>query len=170
MIRKCDESDIVAIYGTINDAATVYRGVIPDDQWHEPYMSYEELKQELDRGVIFWGFVDGEDLAGVMGTQDKGEVCLIRHAYVKSEQRRSGIGTRLLQFLESKIDKPILIGTWADAAWAIVFYQRNGYHLLQEKEKNKLLRKYWNIPQRQIETSVVLANAQWLSVKASRCF
>ena len=163
MIRKCTNSDFEVILEIINDAAQAYRGVIPVDCWHEPYMSREELKREIEDRVCFWGFEDGDTLIGVMGIQDKGDVILIRHAYVRSNKRNQGIGARLLHFLESTTEKPILIGTWADATWAIAFYKKSGYRLLPEKEKNRLLRKYWTIPRRQVVTSVVLANKKWTS-------
>ena len=160
VIRECKESDVDVIYEIINDAAQAYKGVIPEDRCHDPYMSEAELKQELHDGVVFWGFVDSNKLVGVMGIQDKSDVALIRHAYVRTNWRNIGIGTRLLHFLESTTDKTILIGTWADATWAITFYQKNGYQLLSKREKDQLLRKYWNIPERQIRTSVVLANTR----------
>jgi N-acetylglutamate synthase-like GNAT family acetyltransferase len=163
MIRKCTEADFEAIYGIINDAAEAYRGVIPADRWHEPYMSREQLKQEIDAGVQFWGFEEDSTLVGVMGIQDKGDVTLIRHAYVRSRMRNHGIGLRLLRFLESTAEKPILIGTWADATWAVAFYQKYGYRLVSAEEKNRLLRKYWHIPERQVETSVVLVGKKWSS-------
>ena len=158
MIRKCSESDIDVIYEIINDAAQAYKGVIPEDRWHEPYMSLAELKQELEDGVVFWGFVENDNVIGVMGIQDKGDVALIRHAYIRTERKHEGIGSRLLQFLESETTKTILIGTWADATWAINFYQKNGYRLVSESEKDQLLSEYWKIPERQIQTSVVLVN------------
>ncbi len=157
MIRKCTEADIDVIYEIINDAAQAYCDVIPEDMWHDPYMSKAALMQELQDGVVFWGIVENDSLVGVMGMQDKGDVTLVRHAYTKTEQRTKGIGSRLLQFIERETDKPILVGTWADATWAIRFYQSNGYKLVPEKEKNQLLRDYWHISDRQIETSVVLA-------------
>jgi GNAT superfamily N-acetyltransferase len=157
VIRKCTEADIDVIYEIINEAAQAYCGVIPEDMWHDPYMSRAELMQELQDGVVFWGMVENDSLVGVMGMQDKGDVTLVRHAYTKTEQRTKGIGSRLLQFIERETDKPILVGTWADAAWAIRFYQSNGYKLVPEKDKNQLLRDYWHISGRQIETSVVLA-------------
>ncbi len=156
MIRKTAESDFEEIIDIINDAAQAYKGVIAADCWHEPYMSREELKHEIEDRVCFWGFEEEDALLGVMGIQDKGDVTLIRHSYVRSNRRNQGIGSRLLRFLESKTEKPILIGTWAEATWAIAFYQNNGYDLLPEKEKNRLLRKYWTIPERQVATSVVL--------------
>jgi N-acetylglutamate synthase-like GNAT family acetyltransferase len=147
----------------INDAAQAYRGVIPEDCWHEPYMPKSELQHEIDDGVIFWGYEDEGVLIGVMGIQDKGDVDLIRHAYVKTDRRKQGVGTKLLHYLESRSVKPILIGTWTDATWAVRFYQKNGYHLLEKDEKNRLLRKYWSIPERQVETSVVLADRKYKS-------
>jgi N-acetylglutamate synthase-like GNAT family acetyltransferase len=161
MIRQCMDSDFEAIYGIINDAAQAYKGVIPEDRWHEPYMSRIQLRREMEDGVRFWGVEEERVLVGVMGIQDKGDVCLIRHAYIKTSRRKEGMGTRLLRHLESMTEKPILIGTWADATWAIRFYQKNGYRLLSEAEKNDLLRKYWNIPGRQVQTSVVLADRKW---------
>ena len=163
MIRKCTDSDFEVILEIINEAAKAYKGVIPIDCWHEPYMSREELKHEIEDRVSFWGFEDEGALIGVMGIQDKGDVILIRHAYVRSNKRNQGIGTRLLRFLDSTTQKPVLIGTWADATWAIAFYKKNGYRLLSEEEKNQLLRKYWTIPERQVVTSVVLANKRWKS-------
>ncbi|HSB05040.1 MAG TPA: GNAT family N-acetyltransferase [Thermodesulfobacteriota bacterium] len=156
MIRKCTESDFEVILEIINDGAQAYKGVIPADCWHEPYMSREALKQEIQDRVCFWGFEDEGALIGVMGIQDKGDVTLIRHSYVRSNRRNQGIGTRLLRFLESKTEKTILIGTWAEATWAIAFYKNNGYDPLPEEEKNRLLRTYWTIPEGQVTTSVVL--------------
>ena len=158
MIRKCEPSDIEVIFQIINDAAEAYRGIIPDDRWHVPYMPMAEIKHEINQGVVFWGIEQDGRLAGVMGIQDKGEVTLIRHAYVQSNLRRKGIGEKLLRHLESLTDKPILIGTWKDASWAIAFYQKHGYSLVSDEEKDRLLRRYWSIPARQIETSVVLVN------------
>lgn len=160
MIRRCTEKDLGAIVEIINDAAEAYRGVIPPDRWHEPYMPQEELQREIDDGVSFWGFEEDGNLIGVMGIQDKGDVTLIRHAYVRSRLKNRGTGSNLLRFLESKTDKTILIGTWADATGAIAFYEKNGYRLVSTDEKNRLLKKYWNIPARQVETSVVLSRIQ----------
>jgi N-acetylglutamate synthase-like GNAT family acetyltransferase len=157
MIRRCHQKDFEAILEIINDAAQAYKGVIPADRWHEPYMPQDQLQQEIAAGVNFWGVEENGRLIGVMGIQDKGEVALIRHAYVRSHLRNRGVGSRLLRFLESMTQKPILIGTWADATWAVAFYRKNGYRLVSTDEKNHLLRKYWTIPERQIETSVVLA-------------
>ncbi len=158
MIRKCKEADLNMIVEIINDAAQAYKGIIPKDRWHEPYMPVEELREEIENGVVFWCLEDDGELLGVMGIQDKGEVTLIRHAYVWTRAQKLGIGTKLLQFLESLTEKPILIGTWATALWAISFYQKNGYNMVSEEEKDFLLRKYWSIPERQVETSVVLEN------------
>jgi N-acetylglutamate synthase-like GNAT family acetyltransferase len=157
MIRQCSESDIKAIFEIINDAAAAYKGVIPEDRWHEPYMPVEEIRQAIDDGVVFWGLEQEGRLAGVMGIQDKKDVALIRHAYVYTRLRRRGLGAKLLRHLEGLTDKPILVGTWKAAAWAIAFYRKNGYCLLCDEEKDRLLRKYWSIPERQVETSVVLA-------------
>ncbi|NNK58892.1 MAG: GNAT family N-acetyltransferase [Desulfofustis sp.] len=161
MIRKFKESDFNMIFEIINDAAQAYKGIIPKDRWHEPYMPFEELMKEIENGVVFWCLEDDGQLLGVMGIQDKGEDTLIRHAYVWTRAQKLGIGTKLLQYLESLTEKPILIGTWATALWAISFYEKNGYTLVSEEEKNCLLRKYWSIPERQVETSVVLENQTW---------
>jgi N-acetylglutamate synthase-like GNAT family acetyltransferase len=155
-IRKSVDADFGAILAIINDAASAYRGVIPADRWHEPYMSASELESEIAGGVVFWVVEHGGRLSGVMGIQDKGEVTLVRHAYVAPTAQRSGVGTRLLRHVEGLVDKPILIGTWAAASWAIDFYRRNGFTLAPGDEKDQLLRTYWSIPARQIETSVVL--------------
>ena len=154
MIRECTETDFKRIFEIINDAAHAYKGIIPEDRWHEPYMPFDELMKEIEDGVFFWGLELDGHLLGVMGIQDKGEVTLIRHAYVSARAQKLGIGTK---YLESLTEKDVLIGTWATASWAISFYQKNGYVLVSEKEKNRLLRKYWSIPERQVETSVVLA-------------
>jgi GNAT superfamily N-acetyltransferase len=147
------------MYAVINDAAQAYRGVIPDDRWHEPYMPMEELEAEIRNRVVFWCLEEDGHLIGVMGIQDKGDVVLIRHAYVRTSRRRGGIGTQLLKHLEGLTTKPILIGTWRAATWAIDFYERNGYLIQSREETDRLLRRYWNIPERQIETSVVLAKS-----------
>ena len=158
MIRRCTDRDATTILAIVNDAAEAYRGIIPADRWHEPYMPAEELQEEQADGVVFWGWEDESgELLGVMGIQDRGEVTLIRHAYVRTTCRRGGIGTALLRHLETLTDRPILIGTWAAATWAIRFYERNGYRVAGPEEKNRLLRRYWRIPERQVETSVVLA-------------
>ena len=163
MIFKCEQTDFKDIYDIINDAAIAYRGIIPADRWKEPYMSEEELQKQIDEGVQFWCWkVDGE-MMGVMGIQYKHDVTLIRHAYVRSVYRGKGIGSKLLQHLSTITTNPILIGTWAAAEWAIEFYKRHGFRLLSNSETEMLLKKYWSIPERQIETSVVLASADWQS-------
>ena len=161
MIRLCTESDYKQVFEIINDAAYAYKGIISEDRWHEPYMPFDELMKEIEQGVIFWGLEHDGQLLGVMGIQDRGEVTLIRHAYVSARAQKFGIGTKLLKYLESMTEKTVLIGTWAAASWAITFYEKNGYTLVSEEEKNWLLRKYWSIPERQVETSVVLAKEKW---------
>jgi GNAT superfamily N-acetyltransferase len=161
MIRRCSEADTPAVHEIINDAAQAYKGVIPADRWHDPYMPLDALQREIADGVEFWGDeVDGV-LIGVMGIQHRGEVDLIRHAYVRTQARRRGVGTRLLNHLMQTTQKPLLIGTWADARWAVQFYEKNGFRLLSREETGQRLRRYWNIPERQIETSVVLASPAW---------
>jgi N-acetylglutamate synthase-like GNAT family acetyltransferase len=149
------------IYWIINDGASAYKGVIPADRWQEPYMREEELQKQIDEGVQFWSYKEDKEMLGVMGIQNKGDVTLIRHAYVRTANRSKGIGGKLLLYLSSISQTPILIGTWADATWAIQLYQKNGFRLVSEAEKERLLRKYWSIPERQIETSVVLASKDW---------
>jgi N-acetylglutamate synthase-like GNAT family acetyltransferase len=157
LIRQCSDADFDTIYEIINDAALAYKGIIPEDRWKEPYMSREELRHEIDEGVVFWGYEEDKKLKGIMGIQDVQDVTLIRHAYVRTAERNKGIGSKLLSHLRSMTDGPILIGTWADAVWAIRFYEKHGFSLVSTEEKNRLLKKYWRIPERQVETSVVLA-------------
>jgi N-acetylglutamate synthase-like GNAT family acetyltransferase len=163
MIRPCRLDELANIYEIINDAAQAYKGVIPADCWHEPYMSREELEHEIDAGVRFWGYEDNtsdpenKNLIGVMGIQDVQDVTLVRHAYVRTARRGRGIGSQLLAYLRTLTDRPILIGTWAAATWAIRFYKKHGFCLVSPEEKIRLLKKYWSIPERQVETSVVLA-------------
>ena len=156
MIRpvRNDESD--AILAIINEAAQAYKGVIPEDCWHEPYMSPQELTGELQAGVNFFGYEDGGRLRGVMGRQNLGEVPLIRHAYVLPAWQRRGIGQMLLRHLLADLSGPVLVGTWAAAHWAVCFYEQNGFTLVSPQEKDRLLRTHWSITDRQIETSVVL--------------
>jgi GNAT superfamily N-acetyltransferase len=161
-IRRCVQADVPAIFAIVNDAAQAYRGVIPADRWHEPYMPMDELQAEIAAGVQFWIAEEEGRILGVMGIQDRGEVALVRHAYTATAAQRQGIGTRLLRHVEGLVEKPVLIGTWADATWAIDFYRRNGYTLLSSAEKNRVLPIYWSIPARQVETSVVLADRRWI--------
>ncbi len=158
MIRKCTASDLEAMLALINDSAQAYKGVIPADRWHEPYMAMQELQAEILDGVEFWVIEQAGRPAGVMGIQDKKEVTLIRHAYVRTACQGRGLGRQLLQHLEGLTQKPILIGTWQAATRAIRFYENNGYVSQSQDTTRSLLRRYWNIPERQIETSVVLAN------------
>jgi len=158
MIRRCEDDDTPEIVAIINEAASVYRGVIPADCWHEPYMTLSHLRSEIASGVEFWGWEDRGALAGVMGLQQVRDVTLIRHAYVRSSHQSRGIGAALLGQLASSTTRPLLVGTWAAAHWAIRFYERHGFALVaSETEKNQLLATYWNIPPRQRDTSVVLA-------------
>ena len=160
-VRRSTAADVPAIFAIVNDAAQAYRGVIPADRWHEPYMPMAELESEIAAGVQFWVAEEGGKVLGVMGIQDKGDVALVRHAYTATAAQRKGVGTRLLRQVAALNGKPVLIGTWADAKWAIDFYVRNGYRVVSHADKERLLRKYWSIPARQIETSVVLADRRW---------
>ena len=159
MIRPATENDFYSILEIINDAATAYKGKIPADRYHEPYMSDSELRGEMADGIHFYCYCNPQaEVVGVMGIQHKLDVDLIRHAYVRTSVRNKGVGGLLLQHLCETSRKPIFIGTWADAVWAIGFYQKHGFRLVTEEEKNLLLKKYWSIPDRQVETSVVLAD------------
>jgi GNAT superfamily N-acetyltransferase len=161
VIRRCGDGDFEAVCLIINSAAEAYRGTIPEDRWKEPYMSLEELLAEVDAGITFWGFEEGVELVGVMGIQPVQDVTLIRHAYVRPDRQNRGIGGKLLSALNQQTTRPLLVGTWADASWAILFYEKQGFRLVSSEEKDRLLRKYWSIPERQIETSVVLADRKW---------
>lgn len=161
MIRECVEGDFEEIFTIVNDAAQAYKGVIPADRWKEPYMSRDELQHEIAEGVRFWGYEEDGGLIGVMGIQDVQDVTLIRHAYVRTARRSQGIGGKLLSHLRGQTRRPILIGTWADAFWAVRFYEKHGFRMVSPEEKDRLLRKYWSIPSRQAETSVVLAEQKW---------
>ena len=158
MIRRCDESELEVINAIINDSAQAYKGVIPTDCWKEPYMSRDELLHEMEDGVLFWGCEEDGELVGVMGIQQVEDVTLIRHAYVRTARRNKGIGQRLIASLRRQTTGQFLVGTWADATWAIRFYEKQGFQLLSSTEKDRLLKKYWSIPDRQVEASVVLAN------------
>jgi len=157
LIRPCRADERDAIVAIVNAAAEAYRGVIPADRWHDPYMSRDELDAEIAAGVAFWGYEADAALVGVMGLQPVGDVELIRHAYVLPAQQGRGVGSAMLRHLRGLSARPMLVGTWAAAEWAIRFYERNGFALVSEAEKTELLRRYWTIPERQIETSVVLA-------------
>ena len=162
VIRPCTDRDLEGILEVINDAAQAYKRVIPDDRFKEPYMPSEELEREIERGVRFWGVEQDGQLLGVMGLQDVEDVTLIRHAYVRTSHRRRGIGRRLLNDLRSKATRPLLVGTWAAAEWAIEFYRQHGFEMVPRDQVPPLLRRYWSIPERQIDTSVVLAEKTWL--------
>ena len=161
VIRRCLDADFEAIYIIVNEAAQVYRGVIPTDCWREPYMARDELRSEIGDGVVFWGYEENGDLLGVMGIQSVKDVSLIRHAYVRSSDQNHGIGSKLLSHLRSLTNRPILVGTWKDATWAVRFYRKHGFKLVPKETKDRLLREYWSISDRQIETSVVLVDDRW---------
>jgi len=156
MIRASKNSDFDEIYTIINDSASAYKGVIPNDRWHEPYMSKEQLRAEIADGILFFCYCENEQIKGVMGFQEKSDVNLIRHAYVRTNIRNRGIGGLLLEYLRTFSKRPILIGTWADASWAIRFYEKYDFQIVLGTEKDFLLKRYWTIPERQVETSVVL--------------
>src|SRR5260370_14110928 len=155
MIRRCDGRDFEVIWAIINDGAQAYKGTIPADRWTEPYMSREKLQKEIDEGVVFWGYEEGGELAGVMGIQEVRDVTLVRHAYVRTSSQKQGIGGQLLSHLREMASRPILIGTWADAAWAIQFYVRHGFQLVGGEEKDRLLKQYSAILERRLDTWVV---------------
>jgi GNAT superfamily N-acetyltransferase len=161
MIRRCDDYDFEVIWAIINDGAHAYKGVIPEDCWTEPYMSTNELRHEIDNGVAFWGYEEGGRLVGVMGYQQVQDVTLIRHAYVATSSQKRGIGAHLLSHLRRLSPGPVLIGTWSNAVWAIRFYERHGFQIVRPEQKDRLLRQYWTVPERQIEASVVLADPRW---------
>ena len=155
-IRRCGDDERGQIAAVVNAAAEAYRGVIPADRWHEPYMPRDELDAAIADGVAFWGCERDGTLVGVMGIQRVRDVDLIRHAYVSPGSQRSGIGGKLLEHLTLSISRPLLVGTWAAAEWAIRFYRRHGFELVSPRRKTELLKDYWAIPERQVETSVVL--------------
>ena len=157
-IRPCRDDERPEILAIVNAAAQVYRGVIPADRWHEPYMPAEELDAEIAAGVAFWGYESDGALLGIMGIQPVRDVDLIRHAYVDPGRQRSGVGGALIEHLMQSATRRVLVGTWAAAEWAIGFYRRHGFQQVTPEQKDRLLKAYWNIPDRQIETSVVLAN------------
>ena len=157
MITKLNPTEYQAILDVVNEAAEAYKGVIPEDQWREPYMSTEELKEEIKSGINFYGWTENNTLTAVMGIQQVNNVTLIRHAYVLTNRQRTGIGGKLLKHLLNLAQTTeVLVGTWEAAHWAIRFYEKHGFKLLSREETDNLLRKHWNITERQIETSVVL--------------
>jgi GNAT superfamily N-acetyltransferase len=156
-VRRCRDDEREAILAIVNGAAQAYRGVIPADRWHEPYMPGDELDGEIAAGVVFWGYEGDGELRGVMGIQRLGDVDLIRHAYVSPGSQRRGVGGALLDHLTRSATRRMLVGTWAAADWAISFYRRHGFEPVSPNRSAELLRRYWTIPDRQIETSVVLA-------------
>ena len=169
-IRRCRADERERIFTIVNEAAQAYLEAIPADCWHEPYMPLAELDREIADGVTFWGYEVNGELMGVMGIQKVHDVDLIRHAYVLSGQQGRGVGSALINHLKRVAARPMLVGTWADATWAIRFYEHHGFELVDAVEKERLLRKYWSIPERQIETSVVLVDRtarQYLSVMES---
>jgi GNAT superfamily N-acetyltransferase len=157
-IRPCRADENAAILAIVNAAAEAYRGAIPADRWREPYMDEHELEGEIGAGIAFWGYEDDGVLIGVMGIQPVGEVDLIRHAYVVPGNQGRGVGRQLLEHLRGLSERRMLVGTWAAAEWAIRFYRRNGFEQVTPERKSELLKTYWSIPERQIETSVVLAH------------
>jgi GNAT superfamily N-acetyltransferase len=164
MIRKLANQDFQTILNIVNDAAVAYKGKIPDDCWKEPYMPTEELTEEIESGVQFYGYTKNGTLVAVMGIQQVGNVTLIRHAYTLTNYQRQGHGEKLLNYLLNIAKtKHVLVGTWESAPWAIKFYQKHGFVLLSREETNKLLKQYWNILERQVETSVVLEQKGQLS-------
>jgi GNAT superfamily N-acetyltransferase len=156
-IRPCRDDERGAILAIVNAAAEAYRDVIPADRWREPYMAPAELQRELDAGVAFWVYEADGALRGVMGVQPVGDVDLIRHAYIAPRSQRLGVGSALLEHLAARSRRPMLVGTWAAAEWAIRFYRRHGFVQVSPERRTELLKRYWSIPDRQIETSVVLA-------------
>ena len=163
MIRPCSATDFPVMLEIINEAARAYRGVIPAGCWGEPYMPEAEFRREIEDGVRFWGYVDAGELVGVMGIQHVRDVSLIRHAYVRTAKRQKGIGGKLLNVLRGQTALLLLMGTWAAADWAVRFYEKHGFRMVPPGEKDSLLKKYWKISDRQVETSVVLPDEAWFS-------
>jgi GNAT superfamily N-acetyltransferase len=167
-IRPCRDDERATMLQIVNAAAEAYRGVIPDDCWHEPYMSSDELEREIAAGVAFWGYETEGALVGVMGIQAVRDVHLIRHAYVRPDSQRRGVGRALLKHLRDPSERRMLVGTWAAAEWAIRFYRRHGFELVPDERKDALLETYWTVPERQIETSVVLESSASSEREAQR--
>jgi len=164
-IRRCAEEDFKSIYAVINEAARAYQDVIPPDCWKDPYMTEEELRREIADGICFFAYEEDGRLIGVMGIQHVRDVSLFRHAYVIPLWQRRGIGGNLISALRRQTDRPILLGTWADATWAVHFYEKYGFKSVPLEEKDKLLRTYWHVSDRQVETSVVLADERWFELR-----
>lgn len=162
MIRPCTDADFDSILAIVNDGAEAYRGIIPQDRWKDPYMGADELRHEISTGISFSGAESGGGLVGVMGIQPVEDVILIRHAYVLSSRQKRGVGSELLTHLIAHAPRPVLIGTWKAARWAVRFYEKHGFGLVEGDEKDRLLRTYWDIPARQVETSVVMADPRAL--------
>lgn len=169
MIRKSRTDDFELVYKIINEAAQSYKGVIPDEYWKEPYMSKDELKNEIEEGVEFWVYEEEGKIFGVMGIQRKHDINLIRHAYVCPAKQNHGIGGKLLTYLQDLTTKPILIATWLGATWAIQFYKKYGFKLVSCEDGVRLQRKYWSTPELKIKSSVVLADKRWLKIKLNEC-
>lgn len=167
MIRRCEDLELGTVLEIVNDAARAYRGVIPDDRWHEPYMSGDELRAEIEAGVEFWAYEEDGRLRGVMGLQHVDDVTLIRHAYVRTTDQRRGIGGALLAHVRWLTTGPLLVGTWRDASWAVAFYERRGFRLVPDDETPALLRRYWTVPDAQIAASVVLGDERWTASRSS---
>jgi GNAT superfamily N-acetyltransferase len=182
-VEKLDYvKDFKIIQEIINHAAQAYKGVIPEDCYKEPYMSQEELEEEIAAGISFWGYRQNAPwesgkreeeaiakLVGVMGIQNVKDVTLIRHAYVRTSSQNRGIGSNLLLHLLKQTSRPVLVGTWEDASWAVSFYEKFGFLLITGKAKDELLGKYWTVSKRQAEASVVLADRRWFD-SAERIF
>ena len=161
LIRPCTPDELDEVCAVVNDAAVAYRGVIAADRWKEPYMSASELRDEVNHGIVFWGAFDERGLVAVMGLQHVADVALIRHAYTRTARQGAGLGKALLAHVAGQTDRPVLVGTWTAATWAIRFYQSHGFRLVAGPEREALLRRYWTIPDRQIDESVVLVDARW---------
>ncbi|MBI2073929.1 MAG: GNAT family N-acetyltransferase [Gemmatimonadetes bacterium] len=161
MVRRCEPADFASVLAVINDGARAYKGKIPADCWKEPYMPAAELQEELAAGVVFSACTQGQEIVAVMGLQDVADVTLIRHAYTRTTHQHHGYGSALLEQLRAQTQRPILIGTWKAATWAVRFYERHGFRLVSEAEKRVLLRRYWTVPGRQIQESVVLVDDRW---------
>ena len=161
MIRRCGAGDVETILAVINDGAEAYRGKIPADRWNVPYMPAAELQEELAAGVVFWAYVQDQEIVAVMGLQDVADVTLVRHAYTRTAHQHRGLGSALLDHLRAQTPRPILIGTWKAATWAVRFYERHGFRLGSAAEKRVLLQRYWTVGERQIQESVVLVDDRW---------